>query len=198
MLRKSMFRFSLFQWAMIAVIALLGLVTGKGATHLTALTEFTRGLPGGLQWLAGAHVLWLVVAAGLVRRPGAATVAGCLMGLMEFAAGSQHGLAVLMLAVAAGLAIDAVWLGQSGLGHLATVLLSGGVGAGSNVFVQAALMPNSCVCASGSVLAISGGAAFMSGIIIGGVVGWLILRLLNSFSVLRQPDRAPADAVAVD
>lgn len=74
--------------------------------HMGAVLRSVIGFPGGMQMLAGVHVVWIAIAALIIPKKGAATVTGILKGSVEFLAGSPHGLFVLLVAIAAGILID--------------------------------------------------------------------------------------------
>lgn len=51
-------------------------------------------------------MLWLVLAARLVRKPGAGTLTGILKGFVELLTGNTHSLLVVMVDIVAGLLVD--------------------------------------------------------------------------------------------
>ena len=76
MKRKRSEFFSLHDLLTMAALAALGGVSGAVVSIIRAAVHAIVVLPGGMQFLAGIHVLWLILAVGLVRRPGAATLPG--------------------------------------------------------------------------------------------------------------------------
>lgn len=170
--------FSLHELLMMAALAALGGVTSSVVSMVRAAAHALIVLPGGLQYLAGIHVLWLVLAVGLVRKPGAATVTALLKGSVELLSGNPHGLLVLMYSLIAGMAVDVVWVILGGRDRLYTYVLAGAIGATSNLFVlmfAASLPPQENLLAA---LAALGSVAFVSGGLLAGVLGWWLLHAL--------------------
>ena len=102
--------FTLHELLMMAALAALGGVTSSVVSLVRAAVHTLIVLPGGMQYLAGIHVLWLVLAIGLVRKPGAATVTALLKGSVELLSGNPHGLLVLLYSFFGGIAVDVVWV----------------------------------------------------------------------------------------
>jgi energy-coupling factor transport system substrate-specific component len=171
--------FSLHELLIMAALAALGGVSGAAVSMIRAAIHAVVVLPGGMQFLAGIHVLWLILAVGLIRKPGAATVTGLFKGAVELLSGNPHGVLVLMYSALAGLAIDAVWLLLNARHRPTTYIIAGGVGAASNVLVLRliASLPSQGVVYTG--LAALAGVAFVSGAIFAGLLGWWLLRALQ-------------------
>jgi energy-coupling factor transport system substrate-specific component len=103
--------------------------------YLGVLLNKMVGTPFGAgQFLAGLHVLWMVLAVVMTNRVGAATSTGLLKGTVEMLAGSSKGVLVVLLSVVAGLIVDAVWMMAPRKGMYAAVL-AGGLATCSNVLV---------------------------------------------------------------
>ncbi|WP_461368985.1 ECF transporter S component, partial [Candidatus Darwinibacter acetoxidans] len=67
-----------------AVLSGIGGVLSTYVGYLGNLLNRLFGVPFGAgQFVAGLHVFWIILAAGLVRRPGAATIVGLLKGVVE-------------------------------------------------------------------------------------------------------------------
>jgi energy-coupling factor transport system substrate-specific component len=169
--------FSLHELLIMVVLAALGGTTSSLVSWAGRAIHVT-GLPCGGQFLAGAHVLWLVLAVGLVRRPGAATVTGLLKGAVEIYSGNPHGPAVLAFSLVAGVCVDAVFVLLGRRPHPVVLSLAGGVAAASNVLVGnlAASVPDTAF-ASIVLLALAS-VAFASGAVLGGLLGHALLRAL--------------------
>jgi energy-coupling factor transport system substrate-specific component len=182
--------FSNREWLVIGVLAVVGgmssVALGKGGPYLCSRVA----IPGGLQAFAGVHVLPLVIVAGLIRRPGAATVAGLLKGGVELLAGSGHGLVVLGFAGLAGLVVDAVFLLARRRGGVMRTLVAGGLGSASNVVVLglAAGLPYACKPALALPWLV--GISFGSGVVFAGGLGWAILEGLRraGLKIARRAD----------
>ncbi len=168
--------FSVHELLMMAALAALGGVTGT-ALGLAgqSLRAVLGGIPGGLQFLAGIHVLWLVLAAGLVRHSGAATATGLLKGAVELLSGNPHGLIVLLMSGLAGLVVDAVWLVCGRRDRLAVYILAGGAGAASNLIVFKLVFSLPSQPVVGTALAALAMVAFVSGAVLAGLLGWSLL-----------------------
>ncbi len=118
-----------------AVLAALGGVMSAYVGYLGVLLNKMVGTPFGAgQFLAGLHVLWMVLAVVMTNRVGAATSTGLLKGTVEMLAGSSKGVLVVLLSVVAGLIVDAVWMMAPRRGMYAAVL-AGGLATCSNVLV---------------------------------------------------------------
>ncbi|UCE59823.1 MAG: ECF transporter S component [Phycisphaerales bacterium] len=183
--------FSLHELLIMAALGALGGVSGSAVSLVRAAVHALVALPGGMQFLGGIHVLWPVLAVGLVRKPGAATVTGLLQGAVELLSGNPHGLLVLAYGAMAGLGVDTVWILLGGRHRLATFLLAGGVGASTNVLVLkiAGSLPGQGVASTG--LAILAGVAFISGMLLAGALGWSLMKALLLAGVIgAQLDQA--------
>lgn len=177
------------QIGLVAALAVVGGLSSVGLSRGGPALCTMVALPGGLQWLAGIHVLPLIIAAGLIRKPGAAVAAGLLKGVVELLAGSSHGLLVAVYAGLAGLVIDLVFLLIRRRDRFAPNLLAGGLGTASNIAVLACVTgrPGYCQMTMGAVplLAIS----FTSGVVLAGWLGWMLAHALTR---LRLVGRAAA------
>lgn len=183
--------FSLHELLMMAALAALG---GVSSAVMSIVREMSYAVPGlGIlrQCLSGIHVLWLVVALGLIRKPGAATVTGTLKGAVELLSGNPHGLLVIVYSAFGGLTVDAVWLLLRRRDHAITYMLSGGVGAASNVLVFALIvsLPGQKAVLAG--VAILGGLAFVSGALLAGLLGWWLLNALRKAGVAGAQPHGP-------
>lgn len=187
--------FTLHELLMMAALAALGGVTSSVVSMVRAAVHVLIVLPGGMQYLAGIHVLWLVLAVGLVRKPGAATATALLKGSVELLSGNPHGLLVLLYSLFAGVAVDIVWVILGGRDRLYTYVLAGAVGATSNLLVlifAASLPPQENMLAA---LAVLGSVAFVSGGVLAGALGrWLVHALAQAGAVgaaRQRSGRAP-------
>jgi len=183
--------FSLHELLMMAALAALGGATSSVVSMLRAAAHALIVLPGGMQYLAGIHVLWLVLAVGLVRKPGAATVTALLKGGVELLSGSPHGLLVLLYSSFAGVSVDAVWLMLGGRDRPFALFLAGGIGAASNLFVLlyvASLPAQDNVLTGLAVLAV---VAFISGGVLAGLLGWWLLQALGQAGVVGAARHGP-------
>jgi energy-coupling factor transport system substrate-specific component len=121
--------------AIIAILAALGGVMSAYVGYLGVLLNKLVGTPFGAgQFLAGLHVLWMVLAVVMTNRVGAATSTGLLKGTVEMLAGSSKGVLVILLSLVAGLIVDAVWAVAPRRGLL-TAVMAGGLATCSNVLL---------------------------------------------------------------
>lgn len=184
--------FSLHELLIMAALAALGGVSGSAVSMIRAAVHAVVVVPGGMQFAAGVHVLWLVLAVGLVRKPGVATATGLLKGAVELLSGNPLGLLVVIYSGLAGVGVDAIWLLLSGRDRPITYMLAGGIGAASNVLVLKfiASLPAHGAVQTGLVLL--AGVAFISGVFFAGLLGWWLLRALRlAGAVGAQPQGVP-------
>ena len=88
------------------LMAALAAVGGITSTYINMIGDFFQsflGFAGTTQWAAGLHIIWLMLTASMIRKPGAATTAGVIKGVVEFLTGNTHGLIVLIVNITAGL-----------------------------------------------------------------------------------------------
>lgn len=168
------------------VIAVLSGIGGAMSTYIGYLGNLLNrmlGVPFGAgQFAAGLHVFWIILAAGLVRKPGAATAAGLLKGSIEFLTGGTHGIAIIVVSLVQGLLVDLVLLlfRRYSLPGLA---LAGGIAAASNVIVFQSLY------FSGAPLiyiVFISGLAFVSGLILAGGFGFSVLNIIQQARPLQM------------
>ena len=88
------------------VIAVLSGIGGVMSTYIGYLGNLLNrlfGIPFGAgQFVSGLHVFWFILAAGLIRRPGAATAACLLKGVIELLTSSTHGVAIILVSLIQG------------------------------------------------------------------------------------------------
>ena len=169
---------------MAAALAALG---GVASTYINLIGDFFQsilGFAGTTQWAAGLHVLWIMLAAAFIQKPGTATLTGILKGFVELFSGNTHGLLVLIIDIAAGIIVDAVLLlskkKQPGL----LFYLAAGLASACNVIVFQffAAVPED-VLTFLAILAASG-LAFLSGVIFAGLLAKSILDAVKKIGLL--------------
>ncbi len=179
--------FSLHELLMMAALAALGGVCSAALSNVRAAVHAVVPSPIGMQPFAGIHVLWFVIAAGLVRKPGAATVTSLLAGAVELLSGNPHGLLVMIYSGLGGMGVDAIWLVLGGRDHPLTYVLAGGVGTATNVLVfmfAASLPAQGAVLTAATLLAV---AAFVSGVLLAGLLGWWLVQALRRAGIADAP-----------
>jgi energy-coupling factor transport system substrate-specific component len=162
-----------------ATLAALGGMGGSVVSLVGKAVQATLGTFGGLQWLAGIHVLWLVLAVGLVRRPGAATLTGLLKGAVELLSGNPHGLLVLLYSGAAGVTVDGVWLLFARRHGALVYALAGGAAAATNLLVLKLVADLPTHGALRVMLSSLTLIAFASGAVLAGLLGWWLIGALS-------------------
>jgi len=91
----------------IALLAALGGVLSTYVGYLGNLINHMIGVPFGAgQFMAGLHVLWIVLAIGITKRKGAGTVTGLIKGIVELFTGSTHGIVIVAVSLMQGVTAD--------------------------------------------------------------------------------------------
>lgn len=168
------------------IIAILSGIGGVMSTYIGYLGNLLNrlfGVPFGAgQFVSGLHVFWFILVAGLVRKPGAATAAGLLKGIIELLTGSTHGVAIILVSLTQGLLVDAVLLIMR-RHNLLSYTLAGGVAAASNVFVFQLLYFSHAPIA---YILFIGLLAFVSGVLLAGSLGHSVLEIILQARPLRS------------
>lgn len=171
------------------IMAALASLGGIAGTYINALGDAFQsvlGFAGTTQWAAGLHVLWLVLAAGIVRKPGAGTVTGILKGAVELLTGNTHGLLVLLVDLVAGVLVDLGLLPFGKKLNLLAYAFAGGLASASNVFVFQLFASLPADILAYGALALVGLVAFLSGVIFAGLLGWTLMNALQKAGVIKQ------------
>ncbi len=162
----------------IATIVLLGALGGVSSFAIgwggTMLSLTPLGPIGG-QALSGLHIFWLIIAAALVQRHGAATATGALKGMIEMMLPSHLGVFVLIISLFEGAVVDIVFLPLRRATPL-VVLLAGGLASASNLIVLQLFQFLPSTFSFTVYLAIYG-ASFVSGLVLGGYLSSKILKV---------------------
>ena len=160
------------------VIAILSGIGGVMSTYIGYLGNLLNrifGVPFGAgQFVSGLHIFWFILAAGLIRKPGAAAAAGLLKGVIEMLTGSTHGAAIILVSMMQGLMVDLVLLILR-RHNLASYILAGGIAAASNVFVFQLLYFSH---APFPYLLFISLIAFVSGVLLAGNLGYSVLEIV--------------------
>jgi energy-coupling factor transport system substrate-specific component len=166
--------------ALIIILSSLGAVVSVPVGHAGNFLK-TTGLPAGAsQLLAGVHVLWLILAAVLVERRGAASMTGVLKGLVEMTLFSYHGVLVLLISAVEGCMVDLVLLPLK-KDDTKSICIASGLSSASNVAVLqfAAMLPLPPAVFASMYL-----ASFVSGLIFAGYLGKRVLDIISRNSLL--------------
>jgi ABC-type thiamin/hydroxymethylpyrimidine transport system permease subunit len=162
------------------LMAALAAMGGIASTYINMIGDFFQsllGFAGTTQWAAGLHIIWIMLAAALINKPGAATATGIIKGFVELLSGNTHGLLVLIIDIAAGLIIDLVLLPQKDKKPGLLFLLAAGLASASNIFIFQffASIPKDIL--TFLAILISSSVSFISGVVFG---GYLVKGLLVS------------------
>lgn len=181
---------------LMAALAALGGITSTAINTIGDAVQSVLGFAGTTQWAAGLHVLWLTLAVGLTNKLGAGTVTGLLKGGVELLTGNTHGVLVLLVDLVAGVLVDLGMLPFRRKDRLLPFVIGAGLASASNVFVFQlfAALPAD-VLAYGALLLI-GLVAAASGVLFGGVLGYVLMSALQRSGVIksRAPVKTPAKA----
>ncbi len=173
--RQKKYYFSNRDLLVIAILSGIGGVMSTYIGYLGNLLNRIFAVPFGAgQFVSGLHIFWFILVAGLIRKPGAATAAGLLKGVVEMLTGSTHGIAIILVSLMQGLMVDIVLLVVR-RHNLASYILAGGVAAASNVFVFQLLYFSN---APRTYLLFIGLIAFVSGVLLAGSLGHSVLEIV--------------------
>jgi hypothetical protein len=103
--------FSLRELLTIALLASLGMAAKPLLQPVSRLLLNTFFIPGGVVF-GGLYMMWLVLARGLVDRPGSGILAAFIQGLIALALGLSpaHGLLSMAAYLLPGAAVELTWL----------------------------------------------------------------------------------------
>lgn len=180
---NSSYYFSTRDLVTIAVLSALGGALSTYVGYLGQLLNAALGTPFGAgQFLSGLHVFWIILAAGLVRKPGAATSSGFLKGFIEFFTGSTHGILIVLVSLIQGIIVDIGISAVRNRDSLPLYCLVGGFSAASNILVFQLFYFSGAPLLFITLLVI---LAFASGIIFAGYFGHATVTLINSTQLMR-------------
>jgi energy-coupling factor transport system substrate-specific component len=131
---------------------------------------------GPVGWIAvsGVYVIWPVIAGLLICKPGAVTIYAIIQGFVEMLLGNAFGAMAIVYSGLEGLGVDI------GMGifrwkpRLPGVMIGAGLG---SLFVDEVYIFLFGMQSTYTII-VGGITAFLSGAILGGLVGWLIVRAL--------------------
>ncbi len=125
----------------LVTIALLSALGGGLSTYIGYLGNLINrmvGVPFGAgQFMAGLHVIWIVLAVGITRKKGVGTATGLLKGMVELFLGGTHGVVILVVSLVQGLLVDIVLFKDSTKEsrNMVPYSIAGGISAASNVII---------------------------------------------------------------
>jgi energy-coupling factor transport system substrate-specific component len=142
------------------------------------------GFLGPVGWIgaSGVYMIWPVIVGLLIAKPGAVTLYSLLQGFVEMLFGNPFGAMAIVYAGVEGVGLDI------GMGifrwkpKLIAVLIGGGLGSliVSEVYIFVFGMQSTYTVIVGAIV------AFISGAVLGGLVGWLIVRALGRTGIVSR------------
>ena len=181
-LQKTVRYFSVRDITLIAVLAALGIAVKSVLTPLIQIASAPLFIPGGAL-AGGLYMMWLVVAADVTGKYGAATLTGLVQATLVVLTGlgGSHGVFSFVSYTLPGLAID-LWLFLSGrrVSSLPSAFISCilanicGTASVNIIFFRLPAIPLLLTLAAA---AFSGGA--------GGVLAWHLLKALRGHGVVK-------------
>jgi ABC-type thiamin/hydroxymethylpyrimidine transport system permease subunit len=161
----------------IALLSALGGVLSTYVGYLGNLMNHMIGVPFGAgQFMAGLHVLWIILAIGITKKKGTGTATGLIKGVVELFTGSTHGIVIVVVSVIQGITVDAVLFSDRAKERrdYTTYAVAGAVSSAVNVIVFQALFFSGVPLILIAMLCMLAGA---SGMIFG---GWLAIEMLEA------------------
>lgn len=161
----------------IALLSALGGVLSTYIGYLGNLVNHIIGVPFGAgQFMAGLHVLWIILAIGITKKKGAGTITGLVKGVVELFTGSTHGIVIVLVSLMQGVAADVVLFSDKAKERrdYGAYALAGGISSAANVVVFQALFFSGVPLILIAMLCMLAGA---SGMIFG---GWLAIEMLEA------------------
>jgi Predicted membrane protein len=177
------------QWRVVDMVtaAILGVATGiiflvwnqvGGAAYsvVDALTPGVGGVVAGIWYLGG------VLGGLVIRKPGAAIFVEVLAAVVSMALGSQWGVSTIYSGLAQGLGAELIFLVFAYRRFNLPVAILSGVGAGLGAWVFEGFYGNFAKGLSYNLIYL--GAQVVTGIVLAGLVGWLLVRGLAQTGAL--------------
>ena len=161
----------------IALLSALGGVLSTYVGYLGNLMNHMIGVPFGAgQFMAGLHVLWIILAIGITKKKGTGTVTGLIKGIVELFTGSTHGVVIVVVSLIQGVTADVVLFSDRAKERrdYTTYAIAGAISSATNVIVFQALFFSGVPLILIAMLCMLAGA---SGMIFG---GWLAIEMLEA------------------
>lgn len=180
-----------FRWRVVDIVvaAVLGVAIGLvfwgwntvGGLWFAAMEGLTPGL-GGIAvgiWLLGG-----VVGGLIIRKPGAALLVELIAAVVSALIGNVWGISTIYSGLAQGLGAELIFLAFLYLRFSLPVAMLAGAGAGVGAWVLEFFTGNIVKTAEFNLLYL--GTLIVSGAVLGGVVGWLLVRALAASGALSR------------
>ena len=190
--RSSVATTDRFRWRVVDIVvaAVLGVAIGLlfwgwntvGGLWFTAMDGLTPGL-GGIAvgiWLIGGVIGGLVI-----RKPGAALLVELIAAIVSALIGNVWGVTTIFSGLAQGLGAELIFLAFLYLRFTLPVAMLAGVGAGIGAWVlELFLTPNLAKSLEFNLIYL--GTLAVSGALLAGLVGWLLVRALAATGALSR------------
>ncbi|SDO82462.1 energy-coupling factor transport system substrate-specific component [Microbacterium testaceum StLB037] len=190
--RSSVATTDRFRWRVVDIVvaAVLGVAIGLlfwgwntvGGLWFTAMDGLTPGL-GGIAvgiWLIGGVIGGLVI-----RKPGAALLVELIAAIVSALIGNVWGVTTIFSGLAQGLGAELIFLAFLYLRFTLPVAMLAGVGAGVGAWVlELFLTPNLAKSLEFNLIYL--GTLAVSGALLAGLVGWLLVRALAATGALSR------------
>ncbi|CAN3700231.1 MULTISPECIES: ECF transporter S component [unclassified Microbacterium] len=181
-----------FQWRVVDIVvaAVLGVAIGLvfwgwntvGGLWFAAMDGLTPGL-GGIAvgiWLIGG-----VIGGLIIRKPGAALLVELIAAVVSALIGNVWGIGTIFSGLAQGLGAELIFLAFLYLRFTLPVAMLAGVGAGVGAWIlELFLSPNIVKSLEFNLLYL--GTLVISGALLAGLVGWLLVRALAATGALSR------------
>lgn len=190
--RSSVAATNRFSWRVVDIVvaAVLGVAIGLlfwgwntvGGLWFTAMDGLTPGL-GGIAvgiWLIGGVIGGLVI-----RKPGAALLVELIAAIVSALIGNVWGVTTIFSGLAQGLGAELIFLAFLYVRFMLPVAMLAGVGAGVGAWVlELFLTPNIVKSLEFNLIYL--GTLAVSGALLAGLVGWLLVRALAATGALSR------------
>ena len=153
-------------------------VGGAGFSALDTLTPGVGGLISGIWYLGG------VLGALVIRKPGSALFAEVLAAVVSMALGSQWGISTVYSGIVQGLGVEIVMLVFAWRRFALPTAMLSGVGAGVAAWVFEGFFSANFFTKGLQFNVIYLGANIVTGAVLAGLVGWLLVRGLAQTGAL--------------
>lgn len=179
--QKFLQKFTMFDLALLALMAALGIATKPIIVPLAHIITGPLYIPGGVV-AGGFYMMWIVMGAGLTRKRGAGTIVGVVQAVLVLVLGvyGTHGAMSLITYSMPGVAVDLALLISGKEAYKLPGMFFAGVAANvtgtfltSMVFFRLPLIP---LLLSLSASSLSGG--------LGGIVAYIIIKQLSKSNML--------------
>lgn len=183
MKEKFLNRFSIFDLILLAFMAAAGVAVKPIVVSVSHLITGPLFIPGGAL-AGGIYMLFIVLGAGLVGKPGSATLICMVQAILVVVTGiyGTHGIASLVTYVLPGLCVDLLWLLLRHRGCCLWCCFLGGIVANASgvvlvnlIFFRLPLIP---LLLSIAISIFSGG--------VGGIVAWYIIKALRKQNLFHK------------